>query len=88
MYHQWQKAADLNTEPNSAVAHWNGVSEGFGGGSEVNSPAGDIAVVKNLDNTLQVFVPTSDDVFYILGSRPRWRLMGSLDGYGKHQRRN
>ena len=89
LYHQWQKAADLNTEPNSAVADWSSVTEGFSGGNEISSPAGDIAMAKNLDNTLQVFVPTSGDVFYTRQLTPggawgAWTDMGSTSAGLSH----
>jgi hypothetical protein len=81
VYHQYQQESDLNSEPNSAVSNWSSAVE-LSGSTVVDSPAGDIAVTKNLDNTLQVFVPTSGDVFYIrqvkpTGSWGAWTDMGS-----------
>ncbi|WP_263366442.1 hypothetical protein [Edaphobacter bradus] len=86
VYHQWQKAADLNTEPNSAVTNWSSVTEYLSGAQKTASPTGDIAVAKNLDNTLQVFIPTSTDVFYSRQQTPggawssSWTDMGSPTG--------
>jgi hypothetical protein len=83
VYHIWQKAADLNTEPNSGTSNWNSWTENLSGASQTGSPTGDLAVVRNLDNSLQVFVPTSTDVFYSRQQTPggawnsSWTDMGS-----------
>ncbi len=62
VYHQWQKAANLNTEPNSGVSDWSNVTENLSGAIQTANPSGDIAVAKNLDNTLQVFIPAGTNV--------------------------
>jgi hypothetical protein len=86
VYHNWQKAADLNTEPNGASSNWNGWTENLSGATGTANPIGDMAVVKNLDNTLQIFIPTNGagntDVFYNRqvtpgGSWSVWADMGS-----------
>ncbi len=78
--HDWQKAADV---PQSPPADWNG----WAGLSGVSS-AGGIAVVKNEDNTVQVFVPTSGDVYWSQQPSPggapwsTWSDMTSSAGLG------
>lgn len=54
--HDWQQAVDV---PLSPSADWNGWS----GLSGVSSTGG-VAVARNQDNTLQVFVPTSGGVYW------------------------
>lgn len=56
--HDWQKTADV---PQSPSTDWNGwTGSGFSGVASV----GGSAVARNQDNTLQVFVPTSGDVYW------------------------
>lgn len=54
--HNWQKATDVPQSPSADWSGWTGLS-GI-------SSSGGIAVVKNQDNTLQAFVPTSGDVHW------------------------
>lgn len=63
LWRDWQESPTVNAEPNSAANKWNGWLENLSGvafGSVIGSPV----VARNQDNTLQVFVPTSGDVFY------------------------
>ncbi len=78
--HDYQKEADV---PQSPAADWSGWSTV----SSVASVGGS-AVVKNEDNTLQVFVPTSGDVYWTQqptpggGPWPAWTDMTSSSGLG------
>ncbi len=76
VWHDAQTASDV---PNSALNNWNGWEDLTGG---VESRGG-AAVAKNLDNTLEVFVPaTTGDVFFNRQLTPGsawsgWTDMGS-----------
>ena len=60
VWHSWQKTALLNEEPNSAMDHWSDWTEHLSGLPGRTFAQGDVAVTKNLDNTLEVFVHTGD----------------------------
>ncbi len=84
VWHDWQKASGLTIEPNSAASNWNGWTEGLSGvTTPVASPAGDLAVVTNQDNTLQVFMPansgTGTHVFYNQQKTPGGAWRGWVD---------
>jgi hypothetical protein len=92
IWHVWQSAGELSESPNSAAADWTGwdasnstlawSEQSMSNGTTNIAATGTPAVVKNQDNTLQVFVPTSGDVFYQQQSTPggpwgNWVDMGS-----------
>jgi hypothetical protein len=79
LYHDWQLAGDLNTEPNSAPSNWNGWSQNFSGAPMPAGATGDVAVAKNLDNSLQIFLPTTGDVYYNRQSPPGAGWAGWVD---------
>lgn len=77
--HEWQKAADVPQSPSADWSSW-GTLSGV-------SSTGGIAVVKNQDNTLQLFVPTSGDVYWAQQVSPgsgwtSWNDMTSSAGLG------
>lgn len=79
--HDWQKAADVPQSPSTGWNGWTG--SGFSGVAS----AGGIAVAKNQDNTLQIFVPTSGDVYWSRQVSPgagwtSWTDMTSSSGLG------
>jgi hypothetical protein len=55
LWHNWQKSGQLNAEPNSAAANWGHWTELLSGSSGAVRLTGDLAVAKNLDNTLEIF---------------------------------
>ncbi len=72
--HSWQKSADI---PNSPLSNWSSWTELPG-----VTPAGGIATVKNLNNTLEAFASTSGDVYHTHQLTPgggwsEWTDMGS-----------
>ena len=72
-WHDWQNATDV---PNSSLANWNGWTD-LGGG--VLSTGG-TAVVKNLNNTLEIFVPsTTGDVYHNYQLMPDGVWSGWID---------
>ncbi|HZQ45020.1 MAG TPA: hypothetical protein VFA99_17345 [Acidobacteriaceae bacterium] len=79
--HDYQKSADV---PQSPATDWSGFTTLPSGISSV----GGSAVVKNEDNTLQVFVPTSGDVYWTQqptpggGPRTAWTDITSSAGLG------
>jgi hypothetical protein len=76
VWHDAQTASDI---PNSALNYWNGWEDLAGGVAS----SGAAAVAKNLDNTLEIFVPgTTGDVFFNRqltpgGAWSGWTDMGS-----------
>jgi hypothetical protein len=79
LYHNWQLAGRLDTEPNSAPSNWNGWSQNFAGTAQPANATGPVAVAKNLDNSLQVFLPTAGDVYSIRQSPPGGGWNGWVD---------
>ena len=86
VFRNWQKSAGLNTEPNSAATKWNGWGENLSRATGIANPTGDLAVAKNLDNTLEIFMSannaTNADVFFNQQQTPGgawkgWTDMGS-----------
>ncbi len=78
IWHDWQLAADV---PNSSLTNWNGWTDDLSG---VLSRGG-AAVVKNLNNTLEVFVPSSTgDVYHNWQLTPggNWNGWADLGGNG------
>lgn len=80
--YDYQMAADVPQSPSADWSGWTG--SGFSGVTSI----GGIAVVKNQDNTLQVFVPTSGDVYWAKQPSPgrgpwtAWTDMTSSAGLG------
>ncbi len=61
VYHNYQQAS---TEPASAPSNWNASGSTAWPSLTGVTPTGPPAVVKNHDNTLEIFVPTSGDVYH------------------------
>jgi hypothetical protein len=83
LWHNWQKATRLNAEPNSAATNWSHWTEHL---SRIPADAhlsGDMAVTKNLDNTLQIFVRagkgSNADVIYNQQQSPGGEWNGWTD---------
>jgi hypothetical protein len=73
IWHTWQTAADV---PNSPLTNWNTWTDLAGG---VQSK-GAAAVVKNLDGTVEVFIPgTNGDVYYNRQLTPSGAWSGWVD---------
>jgi hypothetical protein len=92
IWHVWQSAGKLSQSPNSPASNWTGwdsanstlgwTEQSMSTGSGNITATGSPVVIKNQDNTLQVFVPTSGDVYYQQQSTPggawgAWTDMGS-----------
>jgi len=72
----WTNSQQIADLPNSSAQDWTGWSEALPGVVAAGTPA----VAKNLDNTLQVFVPTAGgDVFYNRQSSPDGSWSGWTD---------
>lgn len=74
LWHSWQKAANV---PNSPLVNWNSWAELAG-----VTATGSATVVKNQNNTLEVFMPTSGDVYHAWqltpgGAWSSWTDMGA-----------
>ena len=79
VYHDYQKKAD---EPASAPSNWNASGTTAWPALTGVTATGSAAVIKNQDNTLEVFVPTSGDVYHDWQVTPSggwhgWADMGS-----------
>ncbi len=61
VYHNYQQKAD---EPASAPSNWNASGSTAWPSLSGVTPTGAPAVIKNNDNTLEIFVPTSGDVYH------------------------
>jgi len=79
VYHNWQTTAN---EPASAPGNWN--ASGSAAWSKLTgvTASGNPAEIKNGNNTLEIFVPTSGDVYHIWqltpgGAWSNWTDMGS-----------
>lgn len=71
--HDWQSASTI---PQSDASGWNGWTSDLGGVTAAGSPA----VARNLDNTLQIFVPTAGgDVFTNSQAAPGGPWIGWTD---------
>ena len=80
VWHDWQLAADV---PNSGLTNWNGWTDNLSGVLSTGSAA----VVKNLNNTLEVFVPSSTgDVYHNWQLTPGGNWNGWSDLGGKRHR--
>jgi hypothetical protein len=81
LWHASQQASTSNTQPSNADGSWNSWTQNLSG-VPFSSVIGGPAVAKNQDNTLQVFVPTSGDVFYNQQETPGGAWHGSWTDMG------